>query len=96
MNDDLTPDTTHSTEIDHGHAEYSVEELLEQCQGNAASLLLATLSVLAEQGMSVDAWAAGGTLDRGRVSRCAADQLPLAWRNRGRRQSRRDRGNGVD
>ena len=59
MNDDLTPDTTHSTEIDHGHAEYSVEELLEQCQGNAASLLLATLSVLAEQGISVDAWAAG-------------------------------------
>lgn len=46
-------------EIDHGHADYTLGELLEQSQGNAASLLLATLSVLAERGISVDTWAAG-------------------------------------
>lgn len=45
-------------EIVHGHAEYTTEELLEQSQGNAASLLLATLSVVAERGMPVDEWAA--------------------------------------
>jgi hypothetical protein len=55
----LKQDQTSEREIDHGHAEYTVEELLEQSQGNAASLLLATLSVLAERGITVDAWAAG-------------------------------------
>lgn len=51
--------THQTTQIDHGHAEYSVDELLEQCQGNAASLMLATLNVLTDQGTTVDAWAAG-------------------------------------
>ncbi len=46
------------TGIEHGHADYTSEELLEQCQANAASLLLATVSVLAERGLAVDEWAA--------------------------------------
>ena len=56
MDDSVTQQTTR---IDHGHAEYTVDELLEQCQGNAASLMLATLRVLADQGTTVDVWAAG-------------------------------------
>ena len=52
-------DQSSTSEIIHGHADYMSGELLEQSQGNAASLLLATLSVLTEQGIAVDAWAAG-------------------------------------
>ena len=54
----MTHESTSATGIEHGHADYTSEELLEQCQANAASMLLATVSVLAERGLAVDEWAA--------------------------------------
>ncbi len=54
----MTNEATSETGIEHGHADYTSEELLEQCQANAASLLLATVSVLADHGVAVDEWAA--------------------------------------
>ncbi len=54
----MTHDAISATGIEHGHADYTAGELLEQCQANAASLLLATASVLAERGLDVGEWAA--------------------------------------
>ncbi|MDQ3656386.1 MAG: hypothetical protein M3457_15080 [Chloroflexota bacterium] len=46
-------------EIIHGNDEYTTDQLLEQCQGNAASMLLATLHVVTQRGVTVDEWASG-------------------------------------
>ena len=44
-------------EIEHGHAEYSGAELLEQAQANAQALVIATAAFLTERGTAVEAWA---------------------------------------
>src|SRR5215208_4321785 len=53
--------------IDHGHAEYSDAELLEQARGNAQALILATVAFLEERGIPAAEWAAaiGETFARG-------------------------------
>ncbi|MFN8593551.1 MAG: hypothetical protein U0031_18990 [Thermomicrobiales bacterium] len=44
--------------IEHGHAEYSDAELLEQARGNAQALILATLLFLRHAGIAPERWAA--------------------------------------
>ncbi|MBW3634191.1 MAG: hypothetical protein KY456_14300 [Chloroflexi bacterium] len=53
--------------IEHGHAEYSDTELLEQARGNAQAVILATVAFLAERGIPPAEWAAalGETFARG-------------------------------
>jgi hypothetical protein len=53
--------------IEHGYAEYSEAELLEQAQGNAQALILATVTFLEERGVPPAEWAAaiGGVFARG-------------------------------
>ena len=53
--------------IDHGHAEYSDAELLEQARTNAQALILATVAFLEERGVPPSEWAAaiGETFARG-------------------------------
>ena len=53
--------------IEHGHAEYSDAELLEQARGNAQALILATVAFLDERGVPPEEWAAtiGETFARG-------------------------------
>ena len=53
--------------IDHGHAEYSDAELLEQARDNAQALMLATVAFLEERGIPPEEWAAaiGETFARG-------------------------------
>lgn len=53
--------------IEHGHAEYSEGELLEQARGNAQALILATLLFLRDEGISPERWAAalGATFSAG-------------------------------
>jgi hypothetical protein len=43
--------------IEHGYAEYSEAELLEQAQGNAQALILATVTFLEERGVPPADWA---------------------------------------
>ena len=45
-------------EIEHGHADYSTEELLEQARSNAQATIIATAAFLHERGISLDDWAA--------------------------------------
>jgi hypothetical protein len=53
--------------IEHGYAEYSDAELLEQARGNAQALILATVAFLDERGIPPAEWATaiGGTFARG-------------------------------
>src|SRR5215213_4136586 len=53
--------------IEHGHAEYSDAELLEQARSNAQALILATVAFLEERGTPPVEWAAaiGETFARG-------------------------------
>ena len=53
--------------IEHGHAEYSDAELLEQARGNAQAVILATVAFLEERGIPPAEWAAaiGETFARG-------------------------------
>ena len=53
--------------IEHGHAEYSDAELLEQARNNAQALILATVAFLEERGVPPAEWAAaiGETFARG-------------------------------
>jgi hypothetical protein len=53
--------------IEHGYAEYSDAELLEQARGNAQALILATLAFVQERGIPLEEWAAaiGKTFARG-------------------------------
>jgi len=53
--------------IDHGHAEYSDTELLEQARSNTQALILATVTFLEERGIPPAEWAAaiGETFARG-------------------------------
>jgi len=53
MSDDEVP-----FEIEHGHAEYSDIELLEQAQANAQALVIATAAFLQERGVPLAAWSA--------------------------------------
>jgi len=54
-------------EIEHGHAEYRPEELLEQAQANAQALLLGTVAFLRDRGIDTHAWATalGASFGRG-------------------------------
>ena len=61
-------------EIEHGHAEYSDAELLEQAQANAQALVIATAAFLAERGIAVGAW----TEAVGRIFARAWDE-PRPW-----------------
>jgi hypothetical protein len=50
-------------EIEHGHADYSAAELLEQAQANAQALAIATIAFLRQHGVPLTAWTeALGTL----------------------------------
>jgi hypothetical protein len=53
--------------IEHGHAEYSDAELLEQARGNAQALILATVAFLETRGVPPAEWAEaiGETFARG-------------------------------
>jgi hypothetical protein len=44
--------------IEHGHADYTDVELLEQAQGNAQALILATVAFLEARGIPPAEWAA--------------------------------------
>lgn len=56
-----------SFELEHGHAEYTDAELLEQARQNAQALILATVAFLEAQGSAPRAWvlAIGETFSRG-------------------------------
>ena len=53
--------------IEHGHAEYSDAELLEQARVNAQAVIVATVAFLQERGIPPEEWAAaiGETFARG-------------------------------
>jgi hypothetical protein len=53
----MTPSPSSDFSIEHGHAEYSAAELLEQAQSNAQALILATLAFLEERGIPPAEWA---------------------------------------
>jgi hypothetical protein len=63
----MTPSPSPDFSIEHGHAEYSDAELLEQARGNAQALILATVAFLQERGIPTEEWAAaiGETFARG-------------------------------
>jgi hypothetical protein len=54
-------------ELEHGHAEYSDAELLEQARGNAQALILATIAFLEKREIPAEEWAKaiGETFSRG-------------------------------
>jgi hypothetical protein len=53
----MTPSPSSDFTIDHGHAEYSDAELLEQARGNAQAVILATVTFLEERGLPPAEWA---------------------------------------
>jgi hypothetical protein len=63
----MTPSPPSDFSIEHGHAEYSDAELLEQARSNAQALILATVVFLEERGVPPAEWAAaiGATFARG-------------------------------
>jgi len=63
----MTPSPSSDFTIEHGHAEYSDAELLEQARSNAQALILATVAFLEERGTPPAEWAAaiGETFARG-------------------------------
>ncbi len=63
-----SPVTHHpSPTFEHGHAEYTDAELLEQARGNAQALILATIAFLDARGIAPDQWTAaiGESVSRG-------------------------------
>jgi hypothetical protein len=63
-----SPVTHHpSPTFEHGHAEYTDAELLEQARGNAQALILATIAFLDARGIPPDEWSAaiGETFSQG-------------------------------
>ena len=44
-------------EIEHGHDDYAVAELLEQAQANAQATVIATVAFLQERGIPIEEWA---------------------------------------
>lgn len=68
--EDLSPITHHPSpvfDIEHGHADYSAPELLEQARQNAQATILATVAFLESRGIPPREWAAaiGETFSRG-------------------------------
>jgi hypothetical protein len=63
----MTPSPPSDFSIEHGHAEYSDAELLEQARSNVQALILATVAFLEERGTPPAEWAAaiGATFARG-------------------------------
>lgn len=53
----MTPSPSSDFAIEHGHAEYSDAELLEQARGNAQALILATVAFLEQRGIPPSEWA---------------------------------------
>ena len=47
----------YETDIEHGHGDYTAEELLEHAQSNAQAAIIATAAFLHERGVSLDDWA---------------------------------------
>lgn len=45
-------------DIEHGHASYSADELLEQAQANAQALVIATTKFLADRDVPLEDWTA--------------------------------------
>lgn len=43
-------------EIDHGHADYTTDELLEQAQANAQAAIIATVAFLRDRGIDLTEW----------------------------------------
>ena len=54
----MTPSPPSDFSIEHGHADYSDAELLEQARGNAQALILATVAFLEARGIAAHDWAA--------------------------------------
>ena len=54
----MTPSPPSEFSIEHGHAEYTDAELLEQARGNAQALMLATVAFLDARGIAPEEWAA--------------------------------------
>lgn len=54
----MTPTPSSDFSIEHGHADYSDAELLEQARANAQALILATVAFLEDRGIPPLAWAA--------------------------------------
>jgi hypothetical protein len=54
-------------EIEHGYADYTVDELLEQAQSNAQAVIVATAAFLGARGVPLEEWVAaiGLALARG-------------------------------
>ena len=63
----MTPSPSSDFTIEHGHAEYSDAELLEQARVNAQAVILATVAFLQARGIPPAEWAAalGETFARG-------------------------------
>ena len=63
----MTPSPPSDFTIEHGYAEYSDAELLEQARSNAQALILATVAFLQERGVPPAEWAValGETFARG-------------------------------
>ncbi len=54
----MSEDDEPGFEIDHGHADYTAEELLEQAQSNAQAALIATVAFLRDHSIDLGEWAA--------------------------------------
>lgn len=54
----MTPSPPSDFSIEHGHADYTDAELLEQARGNAQALILATVAFLEQRGIPTSDWAA--------------------------------------
>ncbi len=52
----MTDDVGFEVEIEHGHAEYTAEELLQQARANAQAAVIATVAFLHERGVPLEAW----------------------------------------
>jgi hypothetical protein len=63
----MTPTPSSDFSIEHGHADYTDGELLEQARNNAQALVLATIAFLETRGIPPTEWAAaiGETFSRG-------------------------------
>jgi hypothetical protein len=53
----MTPSPSSDFSIEHGHADYTDAELLEQARNNAQALILATVAFLEKRGIPPSEWA---------------------------------------
>ena len=53
----MTPTPPSDFAIEHGHADYTAAELLEQARGNTQALILATIAFLEQRGILPSDWA---------------------------------------